>query len=85
MSRVIFKYQMSEKDILSIPREHQFLKVDMQGGRITFWCSVKLDSETIDVPISVIGTGREFEGDLPRHLGTVFEGPFVWHIFGDLK
>lgn len=85
MSRVIFKYNANIIGVLSIPENHKFLKVDIQDDKITFWIDVDLTSDVKEYPIAVIGTGREYKGELPRHLGTIFQGPFVWHIFGDLK
>lgn len=83
----MFKYQISDSDMMQadvLMREGAVIRaVAMQGKAICAWAEVpydvggeKLESRTF----CVVPTG----GDLPEpgtYLATIFEGPFVWHVY----
>lgn len=59
-------------------------KVDWQNSVPTIWALVSPDEPMTPRSVVVVGTGH----DIPEHptlthvfpLGTLFEGPFVWHV-----
>lgn len=57
------------------------LSVGMQDGEIRLWAKVCPVAPYCHVDIFVRGTGHDFTGAEWRFIGTVFDGPFVWHIF----
>lgn len=78
----IYKYPV--KTGLEIPRSAQVVKTEMQDGNIFIWAIVDPAEKTIVRDFSFYGTGHE----LPPHasyIGTVFEGPFVWHVMETTK
>lgn len=89
MSRKIFKYalELTEKQMVELPAGAKILDVQMQNGVPCLWAWVdpeeKLKRAT---EIYVFGTGNpipmlEDQKYAYRHLGTVQDGRFVWHIF----
>ena len=89
MKSVIYKYPLlpSVNSRVSIPEDHTFLRVENQGDQIMIWALVDPLSQEHLYDIKIVGTGHTIGGDgeIPRYLGTVFQGSFVWHIFGNLK
>ena len=70
---------------VTMPCHAEIRYVDMQGSDITLWA--ELDKEITGTEIRkflVVGTGREFDAcTWDTYVGTVREGPYVWHIFED--
>ena len=67
---------------LSMPKDAKVLSVGLQHDRLTFWAEVFTGTE-IEYEIRkffVVGTGHPLPVNY-GFVGTVFQGPFVWHIF----
>jgi hypothetical protein len=66
---------------LTLPWLTEIRAVGIQHGVITLWCDTPKDAQVDRARVfQVIGTGW----DIPSpgtHLGTVFDGPFVWHVY----
>lgn len=80
--KVIYKYELRNEVLL--PKDSLVLKAGMQGDTMYIW--VLLDpSETTHIQrnFEVIGTGHSFEHHYMTHrfVDTIFDGPFVWHIW----
>lgn len=90
MRRLIWKYNLSYSIIFSleIPQGFETLCVDMQAGEPCLWALVDPDAKKINYEFKCMGTGHEFSSEIVEqhsYLGTVQEGPFVWHYFKKLK
>jgi hypothetical protein len=84
MKAVIHKYTISSSLTISLPVFSKVLHVGVQDGEIRIWVIKPADPnvEHVSKTYSIRGTGLEFEtDDAGTHLGSVFAGPFVWHVF----
>jgi len=84
----IFKYEFKIEDgeiEVETPSKGYIIKWGTQKpGHICFWSIVDPADETkIKSKFRVFGTGHEIEGRLSftDYCDSVFDGPFVWHIF----
>lgn len=79
MNTHIFKYPIKSGSLF-VPKNAEFLSVQMQRNEITSWWMVDPEALPEEILISVVGTGHPIR-DEGRFLGTVQDGSFVWHIF----
>jgi hypothetical protein len=79
----IWKYVINRVDVmcLDLPDGAEVLTAAMQNGDITLWILVDPNAELRKRPFYVVGTGNPFPPEAKTFIGTVFDGPFVWHIF----
>jgi hypothetical protein len=80
--RVIYKYELTQT--IQLPIDSQVLKVGMQNGIMQMWVLVDPNQkETSQRNFEIIGTGHSFEFDYLTHtyIDSLFDGPFVWHIW----
>ena len=83
MQHVIFEARLVDGDTVDFPFESQILKVDMQGEHPTAWYLCPVGAPTFPALISRVGTGPHFSlEERSTYLGTVQDGPYVWHFFG---
>ena len=87
--KVIYKYPFkiqSKPQGVFLPKSAQILHVGVQyGGSPMLWALV--DTEPLEGlrTLRVYGTGETIDETLPlQYLGTIFQGPYVWHIFEEL-
>lgn len=88
-AKTIYKYvlelgeQFVKMPIGSVPLDVQ---VDAKNGAITLWALVDPQAELQEVRFDVVGTGHSLPDSCSPnfYLGTVQQGPFVWHVFGRL-
>lgn len=69
-------------------RGAKILSVQIQGDRITLWAVVDTLADEVPREINIRGTGHALRGVKPdSFIGTVQDGPYVWHVFdsGDLR
>jgi hypothetical protein len=85
--RRILKYEIEVADYqeLEVPRDSEFLTVQVQKGKVCLWVLTNLfisDSDTEKRQIRVITTGQVFEAG-HTYLGTIQleRGNFVGHVF----
>jgi hypothetical protein len=80
--RVIYKYELART--IELPIDSQVLKVGIQNGIMQMWVLVDPNQkETSQRNFEIIGTGHSFEFDYLTHtyIDSLFDGPFVWHIW----
>ncbi len=86
MKYKIYKYALN-KDVeqtISLPKEAEILKVEMQNNKLCLWASFPIENENSSIKraFQVVGTGWDFDKLLGMiYLDTVFDRGFVWHIF----
>ena len=81
MSQTIWKYALdgtvTERDM---PFMAYIVYADMQGGFPTLWAMVDSDLPLEKRIFHIVGTGSVFPAGEIDYIGTVMDGPFVWHI-----
>jgi hypothetical protein len=83
-TRQVWKFPLIDKGVV-MPVGSQLLCVQMQNGIPCIWAIVDPEAPKEKVNIRVYGTGHEIPEDAGLgYLGTVQDGPFVWHFFNDL-
>lgn len=83
---VIYKYQLEVTDtqVLKVPSNFKPLYVAIQHGSPCIWARVGKDLPEIEITVSMIGTGHEFEeDDVGEYVGAcqMQEGHLVLHVF----
>ena len=91
MKKTIWKYEIENKSEILIPKNSEFLKLDMQDGRYVAWFIVNTEGEMELKKFRVLMTGEIFEEFRGRYLGTLQFRVFgssieiVAHVFEDLS
>lgn len=83
MLQKIFKYTLELTDVqaLHLPSESKILHVDVQNENICLWALVYENWPVESRMIRIVGTGHPVDTADLIHLGTVQQGPYVWHVF----
>lgn len=55
-------------------------KVSLAQGFIRLWIEVDKDANDAPFRVTIVGTGQKVPEDM-TYIDTVFEPPFVWHIY----
>ena len=85
--KTIYKYELKLTDyqIIATPcaGNSQPLHVGFDpNGQLYVWCLVETHSNlTENHVIFIVGTGNPIPIEAKIHLGSVVQGPFVWHVF----
>ena len=82
----IWKFEFPVNDVawVRMPEGAKVLCVGtQQPNHICLWALVDPDTVVTERKFLVRGTGHELVAAGENYLGTVFDGPFVWHVFGD--
>jgi hypothetical protein len=80
--KVIYKYELTRT--VTLPINSQILKAGMQNGIMFIWVLVDPnEKETCENNFEILGTGHSFEFDYLTHtyIDSLFDGPFVWHVW----
>lgn len=81
----IYKYPLAvlDEQEVSMPGRAVVLCAQIQSGALCLWARVWTESPLEKRTFLIVGTGNSFpESKLPpKHIGTVQNGPFVWHVF----
>ena len=87
----VWKFPLKRQplQVVDIPGNAELLTVAMQtvgGWDTTFmlWARVRPASPTMPRRIAIVGTGQPAPlRSEAEYVATVFDGPFVWHVFDD--
>jgi hypothetical protein len=87
--KVVYKYAVSPHNgkAVELPRPAKIVKVGMQGDTLMLWAEHGVpDANTSHVTrhFDVFGTGHPIPEDAV-HVGTFFDGPFVWHVYETME
>lgn len=80
--KVIYKYEL--RRMVLLPKNAIVLKAGMQDNTMFIWALIDLNEQShIERTFEIIGTGHPFEHEYLKHrfVDTIFDGPFVWHIW----
>lgn len=80
--KTIWKWQLERTDqqTIRMPQGAAILSASKQNGSLTIWAEVETDSPTEDRTVFIVGTGNP-KPTTGRFIASVFDGPFVWHVF----
>jgi|WetSurMetagenome_2_1015567.scaffolds.fasta_scaffold144668_5 hypothetical protein len=81
----IYKYslELALSPIVTMPKGAEVLSVGVQHDIIVLWAKVDPMAANRWYQFYVVGTGYDAP-DNAKYIGTVQQGPFVWHIFMEL-
>lgn len=82
--KTIYKYRISNEMPVELPIGAKFLHLGMQNNQIIAWFEIRPQNHSEQRVFKVYGTGHKITSSAP-YLGTVFDGPFVWHIYETTK
>ena len=84
MNKAIWKFVLNNAGATRIkflaPTIIKYLRVDRQGDNLCLWAEVDVGSIKTIQYLIIRATGEVFETD-DIHIGTFFDGPFVWHMY----
>lgn len=82
-----FPFEVDDRVQLLLPEASSVLHVGTDpahptiSGRLALWALVDPTTPLVlPCPLRIIGTGHPLDG-FAEHLGSVQDGPFMWHIF----
>lgn len=78
--KTIYKYPLADSGLLNLPTGAKIVHCDVQRDIPTLWIEVDTVAELEERRFTVYGTGHPI-GDNATHVGTYFDGPFVWHVY----
>lgn len=84
--KTIYKYpiKITDEQIINMPIGANIISIQMQNKIATIWAIVSTKEILTSVKIRVFGTGEEIPvGSVLRHVGSVQDRGYVWHIFID--
>jgi hypothetical protein len=83
--RTIYKYPLIRRgtQAVMVPANCVILKVGVQDRDMFLWAMVETEAPMVPRTVHVVGTGHPVPPDLTNldFFDTIFDGPFVWHIF----
>ncbi len=83
-TRRVYKYTLERADqqTISLPAHGHLLKVAMQDGNICIWWQFTEGYGMQDFNFLIVGTGHAIPENMSvSYIDSVFDGPFVWHIY----
>jgi hypothetical protein len=89
--KAIYKYTFMVDDTVAIPTHkiEKILRVEsISDNLLALWAIVDPETkpDSSNVIFRIFGTGHEIKdiSNFP-YFTTVFDGPFVWHLFGGIQ
>lgn len=67
-----------------MPSGSRMLTVQEQYVQIMLWAEIETSNPQTSETFFIVGTGREIPCEGLAYIGTVQQGPFVWHVYHKL-
>lgn len=85
--KTIYKYTLSITDVqtVSLPSGANILHIGAQRGELCLWAWVDPTASPIERTLIIVGTGNPVPALELRYIWTVALGPYVWHIFEEIR
>lgn len=80
--KTIYKYEIRSGSNLDLPEGAKFLAFQLQNDEAVAWFEVNPDAIMVSRCFHIVGTGWKFNDG--TYLGTVQQGPLVWHLYENL-
>lgn len=81
----VYKYPLlfsSAPQLVKMPRDSSVVEVGLDAVRtVCIWAEVDTAAPIVTVPVRIFPTGAEVLGAGFTHIGTFFDGPYVWHVY----
>lgn len=89
MNATIWKYPLERVDIqrITLPAPARILSAGLDpSGQLCVWAMVDSSpNQMLCREIRIFGTGHSIDDSLlPDFVGTVLDGPFMWHVFASI-
>lgn len=83
--KAIYKYpiKIADTQILDMPVGADIISLQMQNGIITIWAIIDIEASLMPVKIRIFGTGIHYSDLVLRHIGSIQDGDYIWHVFID--
>jgi hypothetical protein len=80
--KTIYKYPLSfPTHIVYLPEGCRIVKLAEQDGAMYIWAIVDTGGLSIARRFTFVGTGHPLPVGEYEYIDTIFQGPFVWHLF----
>lgn len=88
--RVVWKYPLfnlkqlhDDQTTVLIPGLAEPLTIGLQDNSVCLWARVDPETARVRRTFRLVGTGHKHPNEEEPWIyrGTVFDGPFVWHVF----
>ena len=86
VKQAVLKYAIPDVAVtvpITVPSGAQIVHVGLQHDKIKLWIMHEFNqSDTVPHTrqFIVVGTGWPIDQTNPRHVGTVTDGMFIWHV-----
>jgi hypothetical protein len=80
----IYKYKLEERmsQTISIHSDYKLLDIQVQDNCLCLWAIVDSEKPQTNLNVEIYGTGHVlYKPEGLKHLSTVQQGIYVWHIF----
>lgn len=85
MFDTIWKYKLNPAYVfhaISMPVDYHVLSTGIDAeGEVCVWAAVNSEAPQAKVTFALCGTGRALPERFGEFIGSVKDGPFVWHIY----
>ena len=78
-----FPLDLGVENVVNIDRFARVVMtaIDPDSGRPALWFEHNPHGQKADRKIVIFGTGVDIQGPAHSHMGSVIDGPLVWHIY----
>ena len=86
MMSVIYKFplRVTDEQTINMPTGAKILSVQFQNDQLCVWARIDNEYFKSKRTFLIVGTGHRFPDDGRQYIGTVQQGPFVWHVFEEI-
>ena len=83
--KTVYKYKWADE--VELPQKAKILRADFQNDELFFWAFVNPEAPKEKRKLLLLPTGNVGIGDEQGliYINTVFQGPYVWHLFEILE
>ena len=84
--RTIFTYQLElvDKQIIVMPDKAEIISSQSKDGILCLWAIVETDNNPIRRTFFIVGTGHMLPNTELKHIQTIHDRGFVWHVFEEV-
>ena len=83
--KTVFKYDLewADRQVVYLPENSQIIDAEIQDEQLRIWALHDVLPQEINEVhyIRIAGTGHDIRDNIMRHLKTLHNRGFVWHIF----
>ncbi len=69
---------------ITAPTGARAISVGLQNGFVMVWFEIDPDKPLGRLRLYSVGTGFGRVPDNARFIGTIIDGPYIWHIYGEV-